>query len=128
MTFDVDLFELVAERLEQLACFGSLERRRREPFAKVARPRRAVGAQVAPADFGERLFFPHLLPAFNPLVRPDEGDLGPARRSLTELGEEESETRAQPLLVLSANTAHDLRRSEEHTSELQSHVNLVCRL
>src|SRR5260370_16143698 len=24
--------------------------------------------------------------------------------------------------------AHDLHRSEEHTSELQSHLNLVCRL
>src|SRR4051812_49941689 len=26
------------------------------------------------------------------------------------------------------NPVHDLFRSEEHTSELQSHVNLVCRL
>src|SRR5690242_20855187 len=26
------------------------------------------------------------------------------------------------------NALRDLRRSEEHTSELQSHVNLVCRL
>jgi len=41
------------------------------------------------------------------MIRPDEGDLGSARRSLAELGEEEGETRAQALLVRSANTLHD---------------------
>src|SRR6266571_4963061 len=30
--------------------------------------------------------------------------------------------------VLARDRSHDFTRSEEHTSELQSHVNLVCRL
>src|SRR6266480_2852104 len=36
----------------------------------------------------------------------------------------------QPALVISNHPDHDdaVSRSEEHTSELQSHVNLVCRL
>src|SRR5690242_4861497 len=34
----------------------------------------------------------------------------------------------QPVLAITGHTFHDLIRSEEHTSELQSHVNLVCRL
>src|SRR5690242_21320831 len=44
--------------------------------------------------------------------------------------------RAQPLVLRSASLGRTIRvnaariaaRSEEHTSELQSHVNLVCRL
>ena len=41
MTFDVDLFELVAERLEQLACFGDM-------FVLPAQ----TLEQIAPADKG----------------------------------------------------------------------------
>src|SRR5690242_20914758 len=33
-----------------------------------------------------------------------------------------------PALILGAMSSARLMRSEEHTSELQSHVNLVCRL
>src|SRR5690242_21287576 len=36
--------------------------------------------------------------------------------------------RARQLLLHGGEHAHSSRRSEEHTSELQSHVNLVCRL
>src|SRR5260370_11736045 len=32
------------------------------------------------------------------------------------------------LSALLQNADHDILRSEEHTSELQSHLNLVCRL
>src|SRR5437667_6584974 len=40
-----------------------------------------------------------------------------------------SSPRRQPTLLTVANRcAWDLRRSEEHTSELQSHHDLVCRL
>src|SRR5690242_21484951 len=35
---------------------------------------------------------------------------------------------ATALVHLPGLSARELRRSEEHTSELQSHVNLVCRL
>src|SRR5260370_29984920 len=33
-----------------------------------------------------------------------------------------------PLRMRGSGLAQDQRRSEEHTSELQSHLNLVCRL
>src|SRR5690242_21578814 len=37
--------------------------------------------------------------------------------------------KASPLRIVLERAAHVwVRRSEEHTSELQSHVNLVCRL
>jgi hypothetical protein len=42
------------------------------------------------------------------LIGPDERDLGSAWRPLAELGEEEGETRAEALLVRSADPAHDL--------------------
>src|SRR5260370_8389907 len=35
---------------------------------------------------------------------------------------------ACPLRNWRLNSAHQFARSEEHTSELQSHLNLVCRL
>jgi MFS family permease len=65
--------------------------------------------QVAPAHLGERVLLVHFLPAVDPLIRPDEGDLGSLRRSLAELGEEERETRAQPLLGSRAHALHHFR-------------------
>src|SRR5438477_3259301 len=35
---------------------------------------------------------------------------------------------AEPLLLIVPELEYNQQRSEEHTSELQSHVNLVCRL
>jgi hypothetical protein len=52
--------------------------------------------------------FVDLVPAFDPLVRPDEGDLGSAWRALTELGQEKCETRTEALLVRPADPADDL--------------------
>src|SRR5207244_9954066 len=90
-TFDVDLFELVAERVEQRAGIGGPECGRREPLPKVTRPRRAVGAQVAPADLEQRRSLPPLGPAVDPLVRSREGDLRALRETLAELREEDGE-------------------------------------
>src|SRR2546430_5939274 len=57
----------------------------------------------------------------------------PARSLLLDSRREGAVGEAQPdrLLLASCGGAHDrlpLRRSEEHTSELQSQSNLVCRL
>src|SRR5690242_21124826 len=51
---------------------------------------------------------------------PDRRDLGDRLRG----GQDRRRRRARVTLVRS----RQVRRSEEHTSELQSHVNLVCRL
>src|SRR5438034_1986574 len=55
--------------------------------------------------------------------------LGPQRR-LVRIGDpgEVLDLAGQRLLVESLDVAPDTLRSEEHTSELQSHSDLVCRL
>src|SRR5438477_4426498 len=50
----------------------------------------------------------------------------PVERSLCRQGGRGAERPAAPLRAHGADAPR--RRSEEHTSELQSHVNLVCRL
>src|SRR5260370_23449708 len=53
------------------------------------------------------------------LVRADDGqngDLGPSPSSVMDMG------------TISGLRMRSFGRSEEHTSELQSHLNLVCRL
>src|SRR4051812_49874509 len=84
--------------------FRSLLRHRHRRLLRAAllRPRRPHGARLAPADRGPRRAR-DAAPA-RPAARPARGVLA------AEL----------PRLPRS--------RSEEHTSELQSHVNLVCRL
>src|SRR5690242_21365135 len=54
-------------------------------------------------------------------VEPDQ-----RRRPVERLGD--ARHLAQFLLAQAFDQPRDLQRSEEHTSELQSHVNLVCRL
>src|SRR5687768_12190474 len=108
VAFDIDLLELIAERFEQRPRMGRLQLSRCEPLPKVTGPRRAVGAQVAPADFAERaLLVLHLPPPIDPLIRPDEGDLRSLRRSLADLVDEERETRAQPLPRSRSDALHD---------------------
>src|SRR5690242_20962944 len=52
-----------------------------------------------------------------------------SRESVSEnLGSGESGVRKSPCSFVYASTRATWSRSEEHTSELQSHVNLVCRL
>src|SRR5262249_51031453 len=104
--FDVDLFEPV-QPVEQRLCLRRLERACREPLAEVARPRRAVGPQVAAADLCECAVRIDVVPAVDPLVRPDEGHLDSAWRPLAELSEEEGEARPEPLLVPSAYASQD---------------------
>src|SRR5688572_31545317 len=60
----------------------------------------------------------------------DDGPVGNAVRAVNEVGGVELE---QPAIEARAaairiGELHDLHRSEEHTSELQSQSNLVCRL
>lgn len=107
-TFDVDLFELVAQSIEESARIVGPERRRREPLAEVTRPRRAVRAHVAPADLEQRTSLLDLLPAVDPLIRAHEGDLGALRRPLAELVEEERKAREQTLPYVVADSLHDL--------------------
>ena len=107
-TFDVDLLELVAERVEERAGIGGPECGRREPLAKVTRPRGAVGAQVAAADLEQRRLLLHLPPAVDPLVRSHEGDPAALRRPLAKLGQEERETREQTLPRAGTDSLHDL--------------------
>src|SRR5260370_23499436 len=71
-------------------------------------------------------------PAPNPAERPAAA---PARRARPEEPQFDAEAvrRGQELLVARCGTASASNwgsswRSEEHTSELQSHLNLVCRL
>src|SRR6266480_4661626 len=68
--------------------------------------------------------------------RGGDGGLAAAERAL-ELNVDLAEAHAVKARILSEQKRHDeasreieiaLRRSEEHTSELQSHVNIVCRL
>src|SRR5690242_20786774 len=44
------------------------------------------------------------------------------------LDEEREPLKSVVALVVDRSQSQDIGRSEEHTSELQSHVNLVCRL
>src|SRR5690242_20954709 len=61
-----------------------------------------------------------------PLAREERGhvDLVDERHRVERVGD------GRVVVVVGADLAHEVRRlrSEEHTSELQSHVNLVCRL
>src|SRR5690242_20872615 len=59
------------------------------------------------------------------LRRPDARALGSGPE--LQRGVEQLEERRRAQLAPHPARVHD-RRSEEHTSELQSHVNLVCRL
>src|SRR5436190_18349104 len=57
------------------------------------------------------------------------GEVARMRRSALDfVGGAQSMSFAQLSAVLAAATARQGRRSEEHTSELQSHSDLVCRL
>ena len=107
MTFDLDLFDLGAERVEKGLRSGGIQRARGEPLAEIGRPGGAVGVQEAPANLRQRCSLIHLSPALDPLVGPDESHLGSLRRPLAELGKEEGEARAQPLLVPRADALHD---------------------
>src|SRR2546430_11031922 len=64
---------------------------------------------------------PHLAAAGGPVPRPDEG-LPQGRQGAG------ARARAQAAPCPEAPEARDRERSEEHTSELQSQSNLVCRL
>src|SRR5260370_20903750 len=44
------------------------------------------------------------------------------------VGEVERSAKAVPVTLTEATSSEAIPRSEEHTSELQSHLNLVCRL
>src|SRR5260370_20975629 len=59
------------------------------------------------------------LPAFGDATRIAHGRIGGQRRR-AERGERGA--------VIDRLFCHQVERSEEHTSELQSHLNLVCRL
>src|SRR4051812_49766464 len=53
-----------------------------------------------------------------------------SRRALAATAREDvlAESELRDVVEVARRRAGDLDRSEEHTSELQSHVNLVCRL
>src|SRR5260370_17070946 len=59
---------------------------------------------------------------------PSARDGGPHLRSAAEQGRGRRRRRHHARIHHEWHAAHAVLRSEEHTSELQSHLNLVCRL
>src|SRR5260370_25716557 len=59
-------------------------------------------------------------------VIPDTHHLDGGKKSSQ--GKNASEDAVAPFLEIRLGSGKDCSRSEEHTSELQSHLNLVCRL
>src|SRR3712207_7006125 len=59
---------------------------------------------------------------------PDDPHLQPVEGADAAAQRVEVEQRLRGVLVLAVAGVHDARRSEEHTSELQSRQYLVCRL
>src|SRR5690242_21535194 len=78
----------------------------------------------------------HPARASSPTRRSSDLALAPRRPLLVRTLGDLVRIRVQPVAaqeiqrgpVVSGQRLHQLRRSEEHTSELQSHVNIVCRL
>jgi hypothetical protein len=105
----VDLLQLGAERIEHLPGASGVERRPAQPFPEVAGSRRTVRAEEPPGRLEERFAFVHLAPAVDPPVGADERHLRPLRRSLTQLVEEERESRAQAPPRTRPDPLHDLR-------------------
>src|SRR5690242_21293188 len=62
-------------------------------------------------------------------LRKNRSRMSPASTTSASAGSNQALSRTSPLCEDCARNNRGLvRRSEEHTSELQSHVNLVCRL
>src|SRR5690242_21605325 len=65
---------------------------------------------------------------YTTLFRSSAGVLAPDHRERRGVRVEPAGRRVRPDVRGRHRTGHQRVRSEEHTSELQSHVNLVCRL
>src|SRR6266571_2995421 len=63
-----------------------------------------------------------------PLLAPPAAAQAPKRGGTLTVGNDEDAVGLDPHLSVAFASSNYFERSEEHTSELQSHVNLVCRL